>query len=171
MRRCSCRLLLGAAVLCALAWPAGRLNAAARGKNWQWTAEQLVQVEALEKQVVKRADGFYVLTAGRFDVHTDISARFAAETSLFMDQFCDGFSKYLFETLGAPHPVKPALKSGFVTGNAVAPDGPIYFPRKPTVVIYGDAASYRKHFKNGSGAVFVHQYDGRGRCIKFHIYA
>ena len=165
------RSLVAAALVCALGWPGGRLCAAGRGKNWRWTAAQLGQVAALEKQVVKRADGFYVLTAGKFDVHTDISARFAAETSLFMEQFYGGFSKYLFETLGAPRPAKPALKSGFVAGKDAAGAGPIYFPRKPTVVIYSNAADYRKHFKNGGGGVFVHQYDGRGRYIKFHIYA
>ena len=169
MRSYRRRLLVAAVMLGALGWPAGQLHA--RRRNWNWTAAQLQRVSALEKQVVKRPDGFHVLTAGRFDVHTDISARFAAETSLFMDGFYGGFSKYLFETLGAPRPVRPALKSGFVTGKGGAGAGPIYFPRKPTVVVFANTADYRKHFKNGSGAVFIRRYDGRGKSVKFHIYA
>ena len=169
MRRCSCRLLVAAALVGGLGWPAGQLHA--RSKNWNWTSAQLRQVAALEKQVVRRADGFYVLTAGRFNVHTDISARFAAETSLFMNGFYDGFSRYLFQTLGAPRPARPALRSGFAAAAGSSAGGPIYFPRKPTVVIFANSADYRKHFKNGSGAVFVQQYDGRGRYVKFHIYA
>lgn len=169
MPRCGHRLLVAAVLFGAILWPTDQLHA--RRRTWTWTPAQTRQVQALEKQVTKRADGFYVLTAGRFDVHTDISAKFAAETSLFMDCFYAGFSKYLFQTLGAPKPARPRLQAGFSAAASRSTKGPIYFSRKPTVVVYAKEADYRKHFKGGSGAIFLYQYDGRGRYIKFHIYA
>jgi len=163
------KLLIVAALLVPLVAPAG--VARARHASWRWTPAQRRQVQALEKQVVGRADGFYVLTSGRFDIHTDISARFAAETSLFMDGFYSGFSRYLFRTVGAPRPMRPALRPGFVGEANIHAKGPIYFPRKPTVVVFANPADYRKHFKNGSGAIFVYRYNAKGKYSRFHIYA
>lgn len=171
MRSCRCGLLVAVTLVGGLLWPTGRLYALRRSKNWNWTPVQLKRLHALEKQVVRRADGFYILTSGGFDVQTDISAAFAAETSLFMDGFYDGFSRYIFKTLGVVKPPRPQMRGGGAAAAGSKAGGPIYFPRKPTVVVFANSADYRKRFKNGSGAVFVYQYDGRGRSVKFHIYA
>ena len=164
------------ATVCALVGWAGE----ARAASWSWTADELRQVHALEKQVTfDRKAGRFILTAGRFNIRTDISARFAAETSLFMDKFYDGFCTFVFDRLGVPVPPAPKQRAVFVvrdasgcprTAGAQKPGDRIHFPKKPTVVIYKTLAQYRSLFNNGSGGVFVSQRDGKGRWVQFDLF-
>ena len=143
----------------------GFTSARAQGqlRRWHWTADEVKRVESLEKQVTRR-DGFYLLSAGRFNIKTDVSKRFAAETSLFMDMFHDGYCKFLFETLK----ITPSQPAGRNRKKSISPRIP--FPIKPTVVIFAREASYRKLFPNGSGGTFRCRWNRKGRCTKFHIY-
>jgi len=152
----------------------------ARAASWAWTADELQKVRALEKQVtLDRKSGCHLLTAGRFDVRTDISARFAAETSLFMDTFYDGFCTFVFDRLGVPVPPAPKRHvvcvvrdaSGRVrTPPARKTSDRIHFLKKPTVVVYKTPTQYRSHFNDGSGGVFVYRRDRKGRWVRFDIH-
>jgi len=162
------------------AWLLATCTLTARGASWTWTAGELRQVEALEKQVVVDAQTKrFVLTAGRFSVRTDISARFAAETSLFMDMFYDGFCTFMFDRLEATVPQAPTQRVVFVARDAAgqARSAPaqkasdrIHFPVKPTVVIYKTTAQYRSLFNDGSGGVFVTGRDRKGRWVRYEIH-
>ena len=152
----------------------------ARAAAWAWTADELRQVQTLEKQVtLDRKAGQYILAVGRFTVRTDISARFAAETSLFMDKFYDGFCGFVFDRLGVPVPPAPKQRAVFVVRDArgrlrTAPaqksSDRIHFPKKPTVVVYKTLGQYRSAFNDGSGGMFVYQRDRKGRWVQFNIY-
>ena len=151
-----------------------------RAASWSWTADELRQVQALERQVTSDPKaGRFILTAGRFNIHTDISARFAAETSLFMDAFYDGFCTFVFDRLGVPVPPAPERRVVFAvrdasgrlrTAAAQKSSDRIHFPIKPTVVIYKTSAQYRSQFNDGSGGVFVSRRDRKGRWDLFNIY-
>ena len=156
-------------------WPAQA--AEARRARWVWTAQERVEITARQKQVRKRKDGFYVLTAGRFDVRTNISARFAAETSLFMDLFHEGYCRFVFQTLRTPIPSASPPRAVFASAGATAAGrpraqtaGPIQFPIKPTVVVFSSPQEYRKHFAHGGGGLFLFRRDRTGRWTKFNIY-
>lgn len=164
-------------------WLLAQWAPTARGASWSWTPAELRRVEALARQVV--VDGRtkrYVLTAGRFNVRTDISARFAAETSLFMDMFYDGFCTFTFDRLGAAVPQPPRQRVVFVVRDASGPvrsapaqsqeaSDRIHFPMKPTVVVYKTTAQYRSRFNDGSGGVFLCRRDRKGRWVRYEIHA
>ncbi len=152
----------------------------ARGASWTWTADELRRIQSIEKHVTSdRKTGRYTLTVGRFNVVTDISPRFAAETSLFMDTFYDGFCRFVFDRLGVTVPPAPKRRVVFVVRDASGRVRPvpaqktsdrIHFPKKPTVVIYKTPAQYGATFADGSGGVFLHRRDRKGRWTRFDIY-
>ena len=170
------RWIAAVAAVCVLVgWPLPT-----RAASWTWTANELQQVRALEKQVTfDRKAGRYILTAGRFNVRTDISSRFAAETSLFMDKFYDGFCTFVFDRLGVPAGPAPKQRVVFAVRDASGrvrtvpaqkSSDRIHFPKKPTVVIYKTQGQYRSLFNNGSGGIFVNQRDRKGRWVRFDLF-
>jgi len=156
-------LVLAAVLTVAAACPPRQAHG--RSKRWSWTPEELKQIDALRKQVVR--DGrttFHVLEAGRFNIRTDISPRFAAEVSLFMDMFYDGYCRIVLDMVKAAPPAPPK-GGGDSAGNRIP------FPVKPTVVIYSSREQYVKMFPDRTGGRFTWQWNGKGRWTRFHIYS
>jgi len=161
-------------------WPAQA--AEARRAQWVWTAQERDEIAARRKQVRKGTDGFYILKAGRFDVRTNVSARFATETSLFMDLFYDGYCRFVFQTLRVPLPPESPPKAVFASAGAAPARqvsarrgpgqarGPIRFPVKPTVVVFASPQEYRRHFPHGGRGIFVFRRGRTGRWTRYHIY-
>ena len=180
MRQALGKLSLAALLL---GWLVPADRAEGRPGNWTWTADELKRIKALEAQVVRDKNGSNLLRAGRFDVRTNLSPRFAAETSLFMDLFYEGYCKFVFGTLKVAPPPPPAKKAAFASagGSRSRPQrsnrtaghtagGPVYFPRKPTVVVLATEQEYKRSFTDGSGGRFLYRRDRKGRWTQFHIY-
>lgn len=145
-------------------------------RRWSWTDAEVRQIKSRQETAVRDSSGFYCITAGSYDVRTDVSPRFAAEVSVFMDMLCDGYSRFVFDTLNVPQPAGRPSGRGVPsrTFARVATErtsaGRIPFPRKPVVVIYAREGDYRKRYNKGSGGVFVYRWNRRGKWTQFHIY-
>lgn len=85
-----CRLFLLSALLFAAALPAAARGEEVKNYDWVWTDLELKKIEKLEKKI-KEKDGFFEYEEEGFIVRSDISARFAAELSLYMESFVEAF--------------------------------------------------------------------------------
>jgi hypothetical protein len=90
---------------------------------WSWSPEELNKIQAIEEKL-KQEDGFWIYKKKTYEVKSDISARFTAETVAYMDYFITTFDDIF--------PMPPA-------GNMLA---------KMDVVVYKD----RKGYMQGTSA-------------------
>jgi hypothetical protein len=157
-------------------WLAPARPALGASARWTWTASERRIVQERRERVVRDSKGFYLQSDGRFNVRTNVSPDFAAELSVFMDLFHDGFCGFLFDTLKVAPPPGPQTRQVFALGEApekspASDASPIPFPRKPTVVIFSGSTEYRRAFGDRSGGKFVYRWDRRGNFTHFHIYS
>ncbi len=113
-----------------------------RSSPWTWTTRDEREIDDRVKSVREQA-GTFRLRAGGFNVEAEVDARFAAEVSLFMEQF-----EKAFEAVTDWRPQDSV---------------------EPTIVIYDTKAEFTRQFPGGERGAFNYSWEGK-RWSQFHLY-
>lgn len=117
-----------------------------QSSTWIWSKKELKEIAALEKSAT--VDGaWHVVETDLWLVRTEIDSRFSAELARFMDRFDEAFAE---------------LITGLHDGRKI--------PKKPTVVIYANKATYEAEFPGGSRGYFRWRH-GSEQFEEFHVYS
>lgn len=113
---------------------------------WTWKPNEKAFIDRQER-TVRQEDGFFVLDGPKWNVRTEVSARFTAELSAFMELYDLAFHQIMNMKLKA------------------ATD------RKPAVVVYAAESTYAKRFPDGSRGHYAYHYDDDGKFTEFDLYS
>lgn len=116
------------------------------GETWVWTRRDLKAIAAIEKRVTER-DGRHTVETDRWNVETNVSARFTAELALFMNKLSVSFD---------------GLIQGLHDGKKIE--------RKPTAVVFDEKSEYQKMFPGGSRGYYRYNFSGN-TFDELHVYS